>query len=118
MFAALDLLMAIKVIGEDEWIKGDYRGYATFDLEIEFFEEKLREKSVSYVEDGWGPAKAIMCKYGETQFYLMWLEYTEMKYKTTIEFLYPFNGAEKLLKDIVSELHVPKDNITWVNNEI
>ena len=110
--------MAITVIGEDEWIKGEYRGYATFDLEIDFFEEKLQEISVSYVEDGWGPAKALICKLGEKQFYLMWLEYAEIKYRTTIEFLYPFTNAEKFLNEIVAELEVPKGNITWVNNEI
>ena len=109
--------MNIHCISEDVWVKGDLRPYASFNLEIEYFERVLKKKAIKYIEDGLGPAKAFMCLCGENQFYIRWLEYADFKYKSTIDFMFPFSKPEELLQEIMVNLEVNNENLTWKYNE-
>lgn len=105
--------MELICIDETDWVKDDYRSFAAFDLEIEHFEKVLGKKAYEYEEDGLGPAKAFMCKFGQSQVYIRWLEFTDLRYKTTIELLYPFVGAQQLLDSLISQLQIKSKNLTW-----
>ncbi len=113
----LGLPMLVECIDEEAWIKGDYRAYASFDLGIEHFEHILDREAFEYVE-GWGPAKGLMCKAGETQFFIMWLEYAEAPYRTTFDFLFPFKDTDNLLKRLIQELNIKEENLSWQSKEI
>ncbi len=109
--------MNIRCISEDIWVKGDLRPYASFNLEIEYFERALKVKAIEYIEDGLGPAKALMCLCGEDQFYIRWLEYADLEHKSTIDFMFPFSKPEKLLQKIMIGIGVNRENLTWKYDE-
>ncbi len=109
--------MCISCLDEKDWVKADYRSFASFALDIEYFERKLKKEAVEYVEEGWGPAKALMCKFNQKQFYIMCLEHAEPEYKTIIDFSYPFTGSNSFLKSIMEELNIKNESLTWKNNE-
>ena len=117
MFAALGLKMEVSCIDENHWTRGDYRDFAAINLDIDHFEKVLDEKAFEYYEDGLGPAKALMCKYGHKQFYIRWLEFSDSQHKTTISVLYPFDEADELLSELILQLNITNECITWKYGE-